>query len=232
MRKLLCLLATAVTVFFAATYAQAATISQTGSWDVSQVLTVSEPINFYSSTADSVRFAQFDSSLGTLTSVDVTVTSRVTNSGFYARNTSQQTGNIAFDGFTTAGYVAGIALGDATFDEEGYFSSGDYSAVPYPIQPSQNWVLMGGGGSSGDLPFTQEYLDPDLNIFIGTGTFDMIPRSEIAFNVTGLGTGVEAMFEVNYSSSYTIDYNYTPIPEPITLSLLGLGAIMIIRKRK
>jgi hypothetical protein len=165
--------------------------------------------------------------------VDVTVTSSITNGYFYARNTSQQTGNLTLDTFNTAGYMAGVGIGDATFDEEQLFSTGySTNGTPYPIQPSQDWILMGGGGSgNSDEPFTQEYLDSDMNIFVGTGIFDMIPRSEIAFNVTGMGTGVEAMFEVNYSSSYTIDYNYTPIPEPITLSLLGLGAILL-RKRK
>jgi hypothetical protein len=235
MRKLLCLLATAVIMLFAGSYVHGTTmtITQTGSWDVSQSKLVTSPMTYTNSVTGSAVFSQFNPALGTLSSVEVIYVDGVNDSRFYAENLSSQTESFTYNGFTTTGYAAAIGQGSPTFNEESYFGSGFYCNGVMNVTPNTDtWQFpLGDSGEAGIC--TQEYSNQyDLSAFIGNGTFDMAPRSEMSFEITSMSPDVKLLFELEDTATYEIDYIYEPIPEPATMMLIALGGLVLRKYRK
>lgn len=187
--------------------------TQSGSWDLSESLSIMEPINYSRSEIDSVPFLLFDPALGQLTGVEYSRISGVANVRVYARNISQQEGYFDFR-YNVVGYASRTPLSGETlwFSMSGGFGGGS----PFP-DPLQDWTLVGGGGIDSEGSFTQYYSGSELDQFIGVGTFDLAPRIDVSFRVSNISPNIEAIFEANYAYAYEISYVYEPaevIPAP------------------
>jgi len=205
-----------VVMFLIANYAHAAIITQTGSWNLSEGIVVTTPINYTNNKVDSILFSQFNPDLGDLIGVEFLRISGVCNSRLYIRNLSQQSGNFVFSQFNVVGYAAGVGLWYPTLDESLFFSTYSSGGAISP-EPLQGWLLVAGGGIDEEGSNMQYYSGQELDLFIGYGTFDMSPRIEISYIVSSISPGAEALFEINYAFSYAISYIYEPISEPTTL---------------
>jgi hypothetical protein len=73
------------------------------------------------------------------------------------------------------------------------------------------------------------FLGPEA-IFIGTGTIDLLAAAEGAS--TGSGSGQLALL-FSTDAEVTADVLYTyRVPEPASMSLLGLGSLLLIRRKR
>ena len=204
-----------VVMFIVASDAYAAIITQTGSWDLSEDIVVTTPLNYAHNEMDSVLFSQFDPALGDLIGVEFLRVSGVSNSRLHARNLSQQLGNFNYSNFHVVGYAAGVGLWYPTLDEKVFFGTGSSGAIS--LEPLQGWTLVAGGGVDEEGSYMQYYSGEELDLFIGYDTLNMSPRIEVGFNVSNISPDIEALFEINYAYSYAISYVYEPVPEPAPL---------------
>lgn len=86
--------------------------------------------------------------------------------------------------------------------------------------------------SNSDSGFIKDTLFAD---YFGTGTFNITVDISEIIGLDSLGD-VEGSFSpvdiLSPGSSVTINYTYTPIPEPATMMILGLGSTVFLRRRK
>jgi hypothetical protein len=54
----------------------------------------------------------------------------------------------------------------------------------------------------------------------------------MSFEITSISPDVKLLFEVDYTSTYEVDYIYEPIPEPATMMLIALGGLVLRKYRK
>ncbi|MBI9018990.1 MAG: PEP-CTERM sorting domain-containing protein [Phycisphaerae bacterium] len=87
--------------------------------------------------------------------------------------------------------------------------------------------------SGSDSASTDLTTDAEKAPFIGLGTIDFAVTAVGASNGAGPGN-LMLGFNTLANASATVTYNYTsiPVPEPMTMSLLALGGLAIVRRRK
>jgi len=179
-----------------------------------------------------VSLPKFDSSLGTLTQVTLTL------------DADTFAGVIGWDNEATA--ASDVTLGIGAEVTINAFSS--LASIAIPLQTGSTsvaadndgaadyagtdsfWVVGGLGNASDANSSTDSGV---LTLFTGTGTFDVRLSSSVStyISTTG-GYGPSTTTAGDTNGTITVAYEYTPVPEPATIALLGLGSIVLRRKRK
>ncbi|MBI9019325.1 MAG: PEP-CTERM sorting domain-containing protein [Phycisphaerae bacterium] len=87
--------------------------------------------------------------------------------------------------------------------------------------------------SGSDSATTDLTTDAEKAPFIGLGTIDFAVSAIGASNGAGPGN-LMLGFNTIADATATVTYNYTsiPVPEPMTMSLLALGGLAVVRRRK
>ena len=147
--------------------------------------------------------------------------------GLYVRNAANQTGSITWEGAYN-GYVSGM---DDTW---------------------LNDVIMGGTGQwwirSGGWSYDQVANMKSLLDWTGGSTVTDSGNTSIALGLDTVITGIEFKvgsgvpggtfigniddFQIAFDGGFSETYNFQAVPEPMTMSVLGLGAAALIRKRR
>jgi len=225
--KFLCF-AVAVCTVFAASSAQASTITQ------------SQTFSGIPNLMESATFNQFDSQLGTLESVQVSLNLNTTGGTLILDNDSDQTAAGIFE----FGVIASISSSDVSLDNAssdpvidnfGVFCSQSFSLAANQDDgindfdsTSPDGLLYSGiaeSGSASGFVNTSDFSD-----YTGTGTFD-INLIVMQWQYYGNVSGIEwATNPVSTNGSIAVTYNY--VPEPATLGLLSLGGLILRKRRK
>lgn len=185
---------------------------------------------------------QFDSSLGTLTGVDLTINAwhdgvfEFTNLGdtasyqiqwidysFEVNGFGGTGGNLLFEDWVTVPSLPNDPFGSAP----GHFNTGP------------DFISVGAGETAVEtfgtyLDFTDSYGfgDSEFSQFIGDGTLDFEIVDWAAFAVFAFGALTE--FSLDSEAGFTVEatYTYTPVPTPGTMSLLAVTGLVATRRRR
>ncbi|OQA01193.1 MAG: hypothetical protein BWY69_01456 [Planctomycetes bacterium ADurb.Bin401] len=172
--------------------------------------------------------SQFNPALGTLNSVTITFHTALQGSlGF--ENLKRFGGNFTV---VTNNIMAYVVIGGGICSS-GYTDNQTYNVTLGAYDGSTDYAGTSGievAALSDDdtVPFFLNAPD-SMAQFIGTGnmtfttqTFSMMPL--------GLPTNSEAAVNTTGQASVTIEYDYTPVPEPMTIAILSFAGLLLRKK--
>ena len=167
-------------------------------------------------------FSKFDSSLGTLSGVNIGLSGDATATA----TVNAISGPGAYD-FTSSAVLRLKAPGGATNYLVVLPSNTDTQTI---IAAPFTWPAPVDGQDSGSTILSDA---TNLALFTGSGTILLPFTAQGTSGISGPGT-VTASISTQVAASATISYTYTPVPEPGTfgLTLFGLGAGVALRGRK
>ncbi len=185
---------------------------------------ISDSATFTSTTnwgPETLQVNSFNSGLGTLNSVTVTLFGKVATVGRFesldnapATVTTSITGSVTGSGPIAALVNAGLnaAQVNAVTAFDGAIDFGGTSGV-------SNIMLM-----DDDTQVFNFILPGDLAAFTDQGLLDYVFSASALSTATGAGNIISA-FATSGTGTVTVDYDYTPnqVPEPAALALLGLA---------
>lgn len=199
--------------------------------------------------SQTVTFNKFDTSLGTLTGVNVSVTLNKSGGSFQVDNDSDNAGTINLThqvkgslstsldfrallntGFATIGNNTVLVATSTLSNQSIAGTQGDatnaFNATGLGDFVSFNPTTIG-ASDSGDVN------NAFISYYQGTGTFTDTVTADQIVSATGL-SGLQQSFTVsNISGAVVVTYTYTAIPEPASALLGGLGLLgLVVRRRR
>jgi hypothetical protein len=178
-------------------------------------------------TGQTVYLDQFDTSLGVLTGVTLTLDANAFAGSIDWDNEANVPSDVTLgigteltavgpDAITLVAVPVQTASGSVDADNDG---AADFIGT-------DAFAVTGGTGSDSDAESPV-----DFTPYKGTGTFavDVTSVVETFLSTTG-GFGPIQNSPGSYDGTVTVEYTY--IPEPATMCLLGLGALGLIRRKK
>ncbi|RYG95343.1 MAG: PEP-CTERM sorting domain-containing protein [Alphaproteobacteria bacterium] len=193
-------------------------------------------------------FDKFDLTLGTLTSVTVSVVMNKTGGRFEVDNDSTNTGTISMNhnvvgnlsvvagsvglirsDFTAIGGSGSLTASSSLTDQPIAATSGDATNTFNATGQSDHIVFIPSAAAASSSGTIASFATPT---YAGPGTFILGVNAIQSVSVTGLG-GLQQAFTVSgVSGEVTVTYNYDAIPEPGAAVLGGLGVLALMGRRR
>ncbi len=183
-----------------------------------------------------IPIAKFDPALGQLLMVTVRLNATL-DASLIAENRSNSpamiTGSVNNSITLTPPLGANLG-GSATTTPVGAQLVGPYDGTPFtnelPNGPfgadTFRWTIV-----NGNVDQSNNYVLPaDLAFFTGVGTLNYNVAGDSTFSLSSNTGNLAALASATAGGSITVTYEY--VPEPATLGLLGMGALVLIRRRR
>jgi hypothetical protein len=172
---------------------------------------------------DNIACPQFSAGLGTLLSVEITVTGTITGSLTLTNNTATvQRTSATTTSQMNVGSLAGFSFVNPIFVAS--FTTGIQS-----LNPGQTVTFAGLSGSgTASLGTNTSILGP----YEGLGMFDVPISTLSGFSLVGGGGHIGALQVTNATANAVVTYNYespndTGTPEPASMALVGGGLLAL-----
>lgn len=187
-----------------------------------------------------LTFNQFDTALGTLTSI--TITTNVTKNGgsLFVDNESATpaSGNISQS--VTINLTSSVGLVDASFTAigNGVSATSSYTATVGADDGDGPGVQTTGPDYDGttfgqtSTSQTKDVYSGAFGGYQGTGTYAIDAGGVQGFNTAAIGGAAVAIDPASVLGDVTITYNFTAIPEPSSALLGGIGCLALLRRRR
>lgn len=204
---------------------------------------------FVPNASQNMTFNRFNSELGTLNQVTVTVILNKTGGRFEVDNDSESSGTISLthsvsanltasgvillrDDFSSVGAVGTLNATNSLNNQNVSATTGD-TTTTFNATGLGDYVLFEPSDSS--AMDTGAIGNLFISSYVGTGTFTTTLNASQTVNASGLG-GLQQAFTVSSVSGYvSVTYDYTPvapIPEPESALLVGIGVLYLLRRRR
>jgi hypothetical protein len=187
-----------------------------------------------------LTFNQFDTSLGTLTTITIVTNVVKTGGSLFVDNESAfpASGNISQS--VTINLTSSVALIDSGF---GPIGTGVSAVSTYAASVGAD-DGDGAGVQSTGLDYDGTSFGPASNSqtknvntlafggYQGIGTYVVNAGGVQGFNTSAIGGAAVAIDPATVSGDVTITYTYTPVPEPSAALLGGIGFLALLRRRR
>jgi hypothetical protein len=199
--------------------------------------TVTLPTQGYSGVPnfnETLTFATFDTSLGTLTQVDITLSLAATSGTLLVDNDSASVANVTVTGGPQASLTSADVLG-ANVTAQAFVSEslvlsaddGDGSGIDPTANDGATIDISGANDTDSTSVTSLLFLYEDTGINGASYDLDLATVSTV--NITGEGGIAGGFTPPNVTGDVTVTYTYTPVdtpvPEPASGALLALGVI-------
>jgi len=172
---------------------------------------------------------------GTVGGISITVTGSITGSIALTNNSGRpQTGSATVSSQFSIASIAGLGSGPAPLS--GFTWTNPIFTVSYgtsvvTLDPTQTLTFNGlSGTASATLTDSTQIL-----LYVGSGTFNIPVSTVTGIGIFGGGGQIGASQSTNASATAVVTYDYSTVPEPGTMLLIGCGLAALgtwrLRKR-
>ncbi|MBL4808858.1 MAG: PEP-CTERM sorting domain-containing protein [Phycisphaerales bacterium] len=177
-------------------------------------------------------FNQFDSALGTLTGINVTLQLDISGGFLGVDNDGIDPAvvNVEFGASGILTSLPGLFLSLTTSNSATFNLAADDLDGPGVQTTGPDYDELSGVATSSST--SSAILAAFFSNYIGLGTFDILADINQVIDFGGV-SGVAGQFDPQVADIIvTVGYKYDPIPAPGSMALLGLGGLIATRRRR
>lgn len=187
-----------------------------------------------------LTFNQFDTSLGSLTSITITTNVTKTGGSLFVDNESATPASGSISQSVTINLTSAVSLVDTAFTPigTGVAATSSYAASVGADDGDGPGVQSTGPDYDG-TSFGPTSTSQTKNVFAGAfggyqgvGTYVIDAGGVQGFNTSAIGGAAVAIDPATVSGDVTITYTYDAVPEPTSALLGGIGCLALLRRRR